>query len=1282
MLHFYRLSDKSFEYCFNIETTAGLSAQELEILKWLLTETFEPQKFSDITFLKTNNTEYGRQVIELGPRLNFETAYSSNAVSICRNCGLLKVTRLERSRRHLVKYGPGCKDIEALRQEFIARNHDRMTECVYGSSLASFETGITASGVYEIKLLEQGSSALKEINARLGLGFDSWDIDFYCNLFVNYFKRNPTSVECYQLSQANSEHSRHWFFKGRMVIDGMDQDKTLMQVIKSTLAANPSNSIIAFKDNSAAIKGYDIETIYPVSCSAGSPFVKKKRKYHIIFTAETHNFPSGVAPFPGAETGTGGRIRDVQATGRGGLVVAGTAGYATGNLDIAGYDIPGQDKSFIYPGNLASPLKIMIEQSNGASDYGNKFGEPVIQGFTRTYGAKIPGGQRREWIKPIMFTGGIGQLDSMHTEKHRPEKGMLVLQVGGPAYRIGMGGGSASSMIQGQNLEELDFNAVQRGNAEMEQKLNRVVRACIEMGDKNPVLSIHDQGAGGPCNVLTEIVDPAGGRINIRNICVGDKTMSVAEIWVAEYQERNAFLIYPESLEQLKSICIREKVNCEVLGEVTGDGRIVVFDSNDKTTPVDLELEKILGDMPAKKFEFKRIKKISVPLNIPLELTAGQALKQVFALPSVGSKGFLVRKVDRSVTGLVARQQCCGPLQLPVSDVAVIAQSHFGLTGAAMSIGEQPLKLMLSPCAGARMAVSEALTNIVWAKISGLGNVKCSVNWMWPAKLEGEGADLWDAANALATIMKELGIAADGGKDSVSMAAQVGSQIVKCPPQVVVSAYATVPDINAVITPDIKMPGKSSLMLIDISGGKNRLGGSAFAQILSQAGSDCPDIENPQALKNSFNAVQELIGKNLILAGHDRSDGGLITTVCEMIMPSFCGADIFISSETGSTDVFAELFSEEAGLVIEYDAGTELEIENILKKYGLYYRVIGKTSAEKRLVIKNNEEIIENIKTADLLLWWEATSDELEKLQMDSSYALVQSQNHLKSSPGYSLSFSPTEAEEALINSAEKPKIAIIREEGSNGDREMASAFYMAGFEVWDITMTDLLEGSASLEDFRGAAFVGGFSYADVLDSAKGWAAIIKFNKKLSGMFEQFYSRDDTFSLGVCNGCQLVSLLGWVPWKGIEEKFQPRFISNPSQRFESRWSTVKIQKSPSIMLEGMENSILGIWVAHREGHLHCSDEMLEQIHKKNLAPIVYVDEKKNPSSAYPHNPNSSPGGITALCSPDGRHLAMMPHPERSFLLWQWPWMPENLKSRLKASPWLQMFKNARKWCGD
>ncbi|MBN1298722.1 MAG: phosphoribosylformylglycinamidine synthase, partial [Actinobacteria bacterium] len=1082
---------------------------------------------------------------------------------------------------------------------------------------------------------------------------------------------------CYQLSQANSEHSRHWFFKGRMVIDGEIMTKTLMQIIKSTLETNPSNSIIAFKDNSGAIKGYSIYTIYPDSDAGGFSFKSRKRIYHIIFTAETHNFPSGVAPFPGAETGTGGRIRDVEATGRGGLVVAGTAGYATGNLNMPGYYIPGENDSLVYPDNLASPLKIMIEESNGASDYGNKFGEPLIQGFARTFGAVLVDGQRREWIKPIMFTGGVGQIDDSHINKRSPENEMLIIQVGGPAYRIGMGGGSASSMIQGENLQELDFNAVQRGNAEMEQKLNRVVRACIEMGDENPVLSIHDQGAGGPCNVLTEIVDPAGGRINIRQINVGDKTMSVAEIWVAEYQERNAFLIYKKDIEIFKNICSREKVNCEVLGKIAGDGRIVVYDSIDSSKPVDLELEKILGHMPEKKFEFDRADKQLKELQIPPKLSLREAVINVFKLPSVGSKGFLVRKVDRSVTGLIAQQQCCGPLHLPVSDVSVIAQSHFGVTGAAVSIGEQPLKLLVNAAAGARMAVCESLTNLVWAKVSSLCHVKCSVNWMWPAKLPGEGAELWDAANALAGVMKKLSIAADGGKDSVSMAAQVENNVIKCPPQVVVSAYVTVPDINKVITPDIKKPGCSSLLLIDIAEGKRRLGASAFAQCLGQIGNDTPDLDKPDILKNAFEAVQEMIEKDYLLAGHDISDGGLITAVAEMLMPAGCGASIY----TGN-DIFSELFSEEAGLLIEYENSKHQNIEKILKKYNLTSRKLGNTISEKKLIIKNNEKIIEEFGTDELICWWESTSDELEKFQQNPDFTKMQRKSHIRGNPRYLLSFCPEATDEAIIKSLKKPKVAIVREEGSNGDREMASAFFMAGFEVWDVTMSDLLKGAISLDEFKGAAFVGGFSYADVLDSAKGWAAIIRFNKRLSEMFENFYKRDDTFSLGVCNGCQLMSLLGWVPYKGIEEKEQPRFIANPSGRFESRWSTVKIIESPSIMLKGMEGSILGIWIAHREGYLKCGESLLNKIIELKLAPVAYLDDKNRQTEKYPYNPNSSPKGITALCSPDGRHLAMMPHPERAFVLWQWPWMPGKWRKELAASPWLKMFQNARHWCQE
>ena len=1333
MLRFYRFIDKSFEYCFNVETSEKLTDSELKKLSWLIAETFEPGNFSCNSMLKSRGSSgtgglAGSMrcikpkenallqdednkfpaLVEIGPRLNFETAYSTNAVAICHSCGIDKVQRFERSRRYILS--PGTD-----RPGFIALNHDRMTEFVYPEPIKTFKTGIIPEEACEIDLLQKGVKALKDINIEYGLGFDEWDLGFYYNLFVKDFGRNPTNVECFQLSQANSEHSRHWFFKGRLIIDGVDTGKDLFSLIKSPLKSNPANSIIAFKDNSSAILGHDIATIIPASPGRCSAFKKTGCRYHIIFTAETHNFPSGVAPFPGAETGTGGRIRDVQGTGRGGLVIAGTAGYATGNLNMPGHAIPGEDRGFVYPDNLASPLKIMIEESNGASDYGNKFGEPVIQGFTRTFGQALENGERKEWIKPIMFTGGVGQIDDRHIEKKIPEDGMLIIQAGGPAYRIGLGGGSASSLIQGENRQDLDFNAVQRGNAEMEQKLNRVIRACIEMGDDNPILSIHDQGAGGPCNVLTEIVDPAGGKIKIRNIAVGDSTMSVLEIWVAEYQERDAFLIYPEKLNLLLNICMREKVNCEVLGCISGDGKITVYDSSNGSTPVDLELSKILGNIPQKTFHLERLVKKAGALVIPDNYKIETALEEVFKLPSVGSKGYLVRKVDRSVTGLVARQQCCGPLQLPVSDTAVVAQSHFGFTGAALSIGEQPLKIMVNPAAGARMAAAEAITNILWAKIEDISSIKCSVNWMWPAKLPGEGADLWDCACALVGIMKELGIAADGGKDSVSMAAQVGNQTVKSPGQVVVSAYAAVPDINKVITPDIKSPADSRLIFIDLSPGENRLGGSALAQVLNQTGDRVPDIEDTEMLKNAFRAIQELIDRGLILSGHDRSDGGLITTVAEMIMSGNCGAEIdisFIGTEIkrgyGNTknkenkdskknnaghagfainDInkkrIQTLFSEEAGLVIECRIPDEDKIIRVLDGFNLAHAVIGNTLREKKLVIKDEGFDAAEIGLEKLLCWWESTSDALEKHQMDAGYAARQSLRHSRKNPPYRLSFKPEVTPDSIINRVGKPRVAIIREEGSNGDREMTSAFFMAGFEPWDVTMTDLLTGQANLEDFRGAVFVGGFSYADVLDSAKGWAGIIRFNKNLAKSFEDFYNRNDTFSLGVCNGCQLMTLLGWVPWRGIDERKQPRFISNPSGRFESRWVTVKVLDSPSIMLKNMQGSVLGIWVAHREGHLYIPDgSILKKAEASGLLPLAFTDDCGNLTEEYPFNPNSSPGGYTSLCSPDGRHLAMMPHPERAFLLWQWPWLPDVFAKEMKSSPWLTMFQNAREWCEE
>jgi phosphoribosylformylglycinamidine synthase len=1315
------INDVETEYCFNIDAEEALTKEELEVIRWLLSETFEPENFSNESFLASdppshpfskegqggkcfNKSGTEGLIVEVGPRMNFTTAWSTNTVSVCHACGLTKIKRVERSRRYRFIFSEqssvNSEQLACFYSSLVTRYsalfYDRMTECPYHAPITTFGTGIKPEPVYIVPLIERGKDALRKINSDMGLGLDDWDIEYYYNLFVHGIGRNPTNVECFDLGQSNSEHSRHWFFKGRLIIDKEEIPHTLMDIIKQPLKKNPGNSIIAFKDNSSAIRGYEIVTIIHEHPGRSSCLTDERLMYHIIFTAETHNFPTGVAPFPGAETGTGGRIRDVHATGRGSLVIAGTSAYCVGNLRIPGYPLAWEDPSFEYPSNLATPLQIEIEASNGASDYGNKFGEPVIQGFTRSFGLRLLNGERREWVKPIMFTGGIGQIDDRHIEKEKPEKGMMVVKIGGPAYRIGIGGGAASSVLAGELKEALDFNAVQRGDAEMEQKVNRVIRACVEMGDDNPVISIHDQGAGGNCNVIKEIIYPAGAMISIRNILAGDETLSVLEIWGAEYQENDALLIKAERFEMFLDFCRREKVPCSVIGVITGDGLIVLYDAEDRSTPVNLELSKVLGEMPQKTFHLERIESEGEPARFPMGTTPRDAVEKVLRLVSVGSKRFLTNKVDRSVTGLIAQQQCVGPLQLTLSNVGVVSQSHLGLTGAALSIGEQPIKGLISPQAMARMSVGEALTNIVWARVSALEDIKCSGNWMWAAKLPGEGARLYDAAVAVRDIMIDLGIAIDGGKDSLSMAAMVAdssgkTEVVKAPGSLVISAYVTCPDITKVVTPDIKRPGDSKLLYIDLGKGKYRIGGTALTHVFAQIGNESPDLDDPQLLKNTFNAIQRLILEDLILSGHDRSDGGLITTLLEMAFGGNCGIEINIEGpEVNSHHSEAEeedyklslLFSEELGIVIEYLPEKEEIITGILRDASVPFQAIGNTLLDKNITVGINNEIVLHEDMRILRNIWETTSYHLDRLQADPD--CVDEENNInfdRRGPQYHLSFTPRKTPPGVMENKYKSKVAIIREEGSNGDREMSTAFYEAGFDVWDVTMTDLLEGKIDLDDFRGAAFVGGFSYADVLDSAKGWAGVIRFNKKLAEKFDRFYERPDTFSLGVCNGCQLMALLGWVPGKGISDKLQPRFILNRSGRFESRFCTVRILPSPAVMFEGMEDSTIGVWVAHGEGRLHFPERgIMHEVIRKEIAPVRFVDDDGKFTETYPLNPNGSPLGITALCSSDGRHLALMPHPERTFLKWQWPHMPKEWEKDLEASPWLRMFQNAREWC--
>ncbi|VDP04056.1 unnamed protein product [Soboliphyme baturini] len=977
--------------------------------------------------------------------------------------------------------------------EFADLLHDRMTECEYVQPLQMLRSAVKPEFFSEVDVIKGKRDALRKASAEYGLALDEYDVDFYYHLFAELAKRNPTDVELFDLAQSNRqvfylinlqallrsvpgffsiEHCRHWFFKGRLIVDCIEEPSSLFDMVVDTQKDSNANNVIKFNDNSSAIHGYSVSSLVPSSAPNGLQYRINKNLRHILLTAETHNFPTGVCPFPGAATGTGGRIRDVQATGRGAFVIAGVAGYSFGSLNIPGYELPWEDPSMDYPRSLASPLDICIEASNGASDYGNKFGEPVICGFARSFGLRIPRFDcgRIEYLKPIMFTAGIGFVDESNLRKANPVKGMCVVKIGGPVYRIGVAGGSASSLqVQGsiQRESEVEYGAVQRGDPEMAQKLNRVVRSCAELKSANPIQSIHDQGAGGNANVIKELVDSAGAVISADAFELGDASITVKELWVAEYQESNAVLVNAEDMPSLQRICEREKCSCCKVGIVTDDDRV---------------------------FHLRSFEERSDALHFPSSLTVESVLQRVLRLPSVASKRYLTNKVDRSVTGLIAQQQCVGPLHTPVADVGVIAISYFETVGAAVAVGEQPIKCMLNAEHGARMTVAEALTNLVFASISSLRDVKCSANWMWPAKLPGGGFRLLKACKAMCAVMRDLGIAVDGGKDSLSMAANVNGSIVRSPDTLVVTAYAPCPDITKTVTPDLKCPnGKGVILQVRFGSDfkHNYLGGSAVAQCFSQIGDSCPDLRNVTQFRNAFDVTQELIRDETIKAGHDVSDGGLMTCVLEMAFAGNCGLSLNLPYAGDWLDL---LFNEESGIVIEV---AESVVEVVLSLYAaravpccvIGWSIKAPDQGTNMINVDIREETVFHQSLAVCRSLWEETSYNLEKRQCN--LACVESEKrymeNFVTGPSFSTWHLP-EFEHVIPYPVKEKNInlAVIREEGSNGDRELAAAFHAAGFTVWDLCMQDLLHKNVKLDWFRGLAFPGGFSYADVFGSAKG----------------------------------------------------------------------------------------------------------------------------------------------------------------------------------------------------
>jgi len=1218
------------------------------------------------------------------PRPGTISPWSSKATDIVHNCGLTAVKRIERGVAFHISSST------ALSEQAIASIkpllYDRMTETVMRSFDEADALFIQAEPrpIATVDILGGGRDALVVANTGLGLALAEDEIDYLVENF-NALGRNPTDVELMMFAQANSEHCRHKIFNADWVIDGQVQDKSLFSMIRNTHEKTSKGILSAYHDNSAVMEGFRAGRFYPDPDN--QQYAYHEQDIHILMKVETHNHPTAIAPFPGAATGSGGEIRDEGATGRGSKPKAGLSGFSVSNLNIPDYARP-WETDHGRPGRIVSALDIMLEGPIGAAAFNNEFGRPNICGYFRSYEETVPGptgSEVRGYHKPIMLAGGVGNIMAQHVDKNDIPAGAQLVVLGGPAMLIGLGGGAASSMATGQSHEDLDFASVQRGNPEIERRVQEVIDRCWQMGEANPIISIHDVGAGGLSNALPELVNDCdrGARFELRTIPNDDPGMSPMEIWCNEAQERYVLAVSAEDLPVFSTLCERERCPYAVLGEATEEKQLILGDGYFDNKPIDLPLEVLLGK-PPKMLRDVRHRSFQKPEFDQQAINSLQeAAERVLSLPAVASKNFLITIGDRTVTGLVTRDQMVGPWQVPVADVAVTASSFDTFTGEAMAMGERTPIALLHHAASARMAVGEALTNIAAARIGELGDMVLSANWMAPAGHPGEDAGLYEAVKAVGMeLCPALGIAIPVGKDSMSMKTvwqEAGEQrAVTAPLSLIISAFARVQDVRKTLSPELKTDkGDTDLILIDLGKGKNRLGGSCLAQVYKQLGHHPADLDDPRALKQFFTTIQSLNDKGLLLAYHDRSDGGLFATICEMAFAAHTGVNIHLD-DLGD-DVTASLFSEELGAVIQVAHQDTDEVMAWLHDAGLghYSHVIGRLNDTDRIIFTyDKQEVLAKAR----IPWqrsWAETSYHMQAIRDNAECAQQEFDSLLdQNDPGMqvNLSFDPEEGITAPYLNTTRPKVAILREQGVNGQIEMAAAFDKVGFSSIDVHMSDIISGRVALDDFKGLVACGGFSYGDVLGAGGGWARSILFNSQARDAFETFFQREDSFGLGVCNGCQMLShLKDMIP--GADH--WPRFMRNNSEQFEARLSLVEVQASPSILLADMAGSRLPIAVAHGEGRaVFESGSKQQQAMASGTVALRYVDHYGKPAATYPFNPNGSPEGMTGLTTTNGRFTIMMPHPERVFKTVQHSWHPDDWG---ETGPWLRLFQNARRW---